>query len=94
MTMISAEKKSTTKKKKKKSKQSESVFGLSTFCRVLKLFPDVRTRCIVVLAFKNGHAKITRGKSFDETGVKNGWRWQWAERKIDDENIGQFIRKT
>ena len=37
---------------------------------------------------------ITRGKSFDEAGVKNGWRWQWAERKIDDENIGQFIRKT
>ena len=36
----------------------------------------------------------TRGKSFDETGMKNGWRLQWAERKIDDENIGQFILKT
>ena len=37
---------------------------------------------------------ITRGKSFDETGVKNGCRWQWAERKINDENIGQFIQKA
>ena len=37
---------------------------------------------------------ITRGKSFDETEAKNGRRWQWAERKIDDENIGKFIRKT
>ena len=41
MTIISAEKKSTggEKKKKKKVKLSESVFGLSAFCRVLKLFP-------------------------------------------------------
>ena len=37
---------------------------------------------------------ITRAKSFDETGVKNDCRWQWAGRKIDDENIGQFIWKT
>ena len=37
-------------------KQSESIFGLSAFCRVPKLFPDVRAHCIVVLAFKNGHA--------------------------------------
>ena len=37
---------------------------------------------------------VTYRKSFDETGVKNGWGWQCAERKIDDENIGQFILKT
>ena len=88
MTIISAEEKSTKKNPKQFPKQSETVFGLSAICRVLKLFPDVRARCIVVLAFKKGHV---RGKSFHETGVKNGWRWQWAERKIDDENIGQFI---
>ena len=52
--------------KKKNPKQFESVFA---FCRVLKLFPDVHVRCIV-LVFKNGHAS---GKSFDETGMKNGW---------------------
>ena len=40
--------------KNKHPKQSESIFGLSMFCRVLKLFPDVLVRCIV-LAFKNGH---------------------------------------
>ena len=45
------------RKKKKNPKQSESVFGLSAFCCVLKLFPDVRAHCIV-LAFKNGHANI------------------------------------
>ena len=27
--------------KKKNLKQSESIFGLSTFCHILKLFPDV-----------------------------------------------------
>ena len=45
-------------KKKPNPKQSESVFGLSTFSRVLRLFPDVRVCCIVVLAFTNGHANI------------------------------------
>ena len=43
-------------KKNNNLKQSESVFGLSAFCRVLKLFPDVLAGCIVVLAFKNVHA--------------------------------------
>ena len=77
-----------------RTKKTEAI-GLSAFCRVLKLFPDVRVHCIV-LTFKMATQTdiITRGKSFDETGVNNGWRWQWAERKIDDENIGQFIRKT
>ena len=63
------------KRNQKIPKQSESVFGLSAFCRILKLLPDVHARYIVVLAFKNGHAS---GKSYNETGVKNGWRWQWA----------------
>ena len=91
MTIISATKKNR-QKNKNNLKQSESVFGLSAFCRVL---PDVLARCIVVLAFKNApRTDITRRNSFDETRVKNGWRWQWAERKIDDEHIGQFIRKT
>ena len=40
---------------KNNPKQSKSLFGLSAFCRILKLFLDVRARCIV-LAFKNGHA--------------------------------------
>ena len=45
-----------------KQSDSESVLGLTAFCCVLKLFPDVHARCIVVLAFKNGHANIiTRG---------------------------------
>ena len=35
-------------------KQHESIFGLSAFCCILKLFLDVLAHCIV-LAFQNGH---------------------------------------
>ena len=44
------------KNQQQNQKQSKSIYGLSAFYRVLKLFPDVRTSCIVVLASENGHA--------------------------------------
>ena len=36
---------------------------------------------------------IICGNFFDETGVKNGWRWQWAVRKIDDETLVSLFEK-
>ena len=56
------------KKHPKNQKQSESVFGLAAFCLVLKLFPDVLARCIVVLVLKNGHAN--RHVSSEKVTVK------------------------
>ena len=56
-------------------KQSESIFGLSAFCLVLKLFPDVRAHCIVVLAFKNGHANRHR--------FRRKFRWNRNEEWLE-----------
>ena len=42
-----------------KGKKSESVFGLSTFCRVLKLFPDVLARCIALALKKWPHKQAS-----------------------------------
>lgn len=30
---------------------------------------------------------------FLEKGLKNIWKWEWLERKVNDELIGRFIRK-
>ena len=37
---------------------------------------------------------VMRGGKFDEKDVTNCWRWEWTEKKIEDENIGRFIRKV
>ena len=65
-------KKNQQQNKQKNPKQSEPLFGLSAFCRVLKLFPDVHSHCIVVLAFKNGHAN--RHHSRKKVSLKQEWR--------------------
>ena len=52
-------------KKTPEKQQSKSVFCLSQFCCVLKLFPDLLARYIVVLAFKNGHANRHRHSRID-----------------------------
>jgi hypothetical protein len=28
-----------------------------------------------------------------DKGLKNPWKWEWLERKVDDQLIGRFIRK-
>ena len=82
---------------------SKSVWTLLIWLVRILLCSQVIPRCVCVLHCCSGFQKwpreqtswfITHGKSFDETGVKNGWRWQWAERKIDDENSSQFIWKN
>lgn len=28
-----------------------------------------------------------------DKGLKNVWKWEWLERKVDKELVGRFIRK-
>ena len=28
-----------------------------------------------------------------DKGVKNCWKWEWLERSVDGNSVGQFIRK-
>ena len=39
---------------------------------------------------------VQRGDSLskEENDLKNKWRWQWMEEKVDEERIGSFIRKV
>ena len=37
---------------------------------------------------------VARGQKFAEKDVKNCWRWELTEKKIEDENVGRFIRKV
>ena len=59
--------------KRRNRKQSEPVFDLSAFCHVLKLFLDVLARCIVVLAFKNGHTNRHQSLA-EKVLMKQEWR--------------------
>ena len=78
-------------------KQSKSLFGLSAFCRVLKLFPDVRARCIVVLAFKNGHAnrhhhsrkkfRWNRSEEWLEVAMGRKKDRQWKHQSVYSKNM-------
>ena len=34
-----------------------------------------------------------RGESIKDIGVKNAWRWEWMEKEVDDERLGQYMRK-
>ena len=36
---------------------------------------------------------VQRGDKFDDTGVKNRWRWEWLEYKMNGENLRRYVRK-
>ena len=86
------------KQKNKNRKQSESVFGLSAFCCSLKLFPNVRgARCIVVLAFKNGHTNRhhhswkkfwwNRNEEWLEVAMGRKKDRRWKHRSVYSKNM-------
>ena len=81
-------------------KPSVSIFGLSTFCRVLKSFPDVRVRCIV-LALKNGHANRrhhsrkkfwwNRSEEWLEVAMGRKKDRRWKHRSVYSKNMKLFV---
>lgn len=36
---------------------------------------------------------VKRGNPFDESGVKNSWRWEWCDKVVNDTRAGVYIRK-
>ena len=52
------------------------------------------TRAVYSSPVKMADRKIvSRGESFNDSSVKNKWRWEWTEATHDDEKVSKHIRK-
>ena len=37
---------------------------------------------------------LNRGDKVNDESIKNKWRWEWVSKKVGEERIGDFFRKT
>ena len=36
---------------------------------------------------------VERGEPLNDSGIRNGWRWEWCDKTIHQQRAGEFIKK-